>query len=98
MSKAPTYVWVVYEDESEAGGFKGVVAVYARKADAVKHVRQMRRQWCSPGTPDDDGLYEGEEATKLSDWHTDETPDRFSTSLMTHTIVEYVAAREEVRR
>lgn len=98
MSKKPTYVWVVYEDETEAGGLKGVVGVYARKADAVKRVREMRRDWCRPETLDNDDPFSGEEGIKLSDWDTEETPDRFSTSLMTHTIVEYEAVRQEVRR
>lgn len=98
MSKKPTYVWVVYEDASEAGDNKGVLAVYARKADAVKRVREERRDRCRPETQDDGDIYSGEQGIKLSDWETDETPDRFSTDLMTHTIIELRAVRQEVRR
>ena len=96
MSKQPTYVWVVWEDATEAGGRKGILAVYARKTDAVKRVREERRDWCRPETMDDGDIYSGEQGIKLSDWDTDETPDRFSTNLMTHTMMEYAAVREEV--
>ena len=96
MAKQPTYVWVVLEDASEAGGSKGNVAVYGRKADAVKHVRQMRRDWCCPATADDHGLYSGHEAILLKDWEVIDQPHVFAVWFHGHTVIEFEARRMEV--
>jgi len=95
MSKQPTYVWVVYEDASDAAGSKGIVAVYARRADAVKRVRQLRRECCRPEVVDE---WDGQEAILLKDWHVTDQPDCFSVHLITHTAIEFEARRMEVQK
>jgi hypothetical protein len=91
MAKQPTYVWIVEEDNWEDTP-QGVVGVYARKADAVKQVRAMRRDYCAP---DGSGL-DDDERIRLKDWEVKDRPHEFSMTCQTLSIF-LRAYRVEVR-
>jgi hypothetical protein len=90
MSKKPTYVWIV-EDEDWEDVPLGVVGVYASKAKAVQHVRALRRKYCHAGDED-------YEPVRLKDWDVTDEPDFFEMSQHV-TEPHYLRAyRMEVRR
>lgn len=93
MRNTTKHVWVVWMDLTDAQGGQGVVAVYQRKADAVRRVRTERRlasgQQYDPET-------EEEQSVRLSDWHMTDTPDVFSAQYQFDPVMVFEARRVRV--
>ena len=91
MSKKPTYVWIVESDNWEDTP-EGVLGVYARKSDAVKHVRELRRDYCGMASLDEE-----DETVRLKDWEVEDRPHEFCMTLTVASIF-LRAYRTEVQR